>query len=648
MSFIFGGNTQMSYEDLQRKRRIADAMIGQNSNAPRNVGEGLAAIGRALAARAIDKRVSAREKELQSDADKMWQAALGGFDMGGMYGGSYSGSAAYAGGGQPYTPDATDPAEIGGGGYALGDSVASPEMVASPKGDLAMGVETYSPDDREMLAKTLMAEAGGEGPQGMLAAGAVIDNRRKAGGYGNDWQGVIMKPGQFSAWNGVTGYAGGKGGLNMAGMKPSQAAYQVADALLSGRYDDPTGGATHYYNPAAANPAWGMQAGGEWQRIGNHVFGTADAGRKGAVQGAAPASSGPSVAAIVQAMANPMIRNDPAKMAIANMLLQRQIQASDPMYQMQLQQAQLQLEQARKGPKREIVKGADGFNYYLDTGERVLPNVQAAPPAKPGSVQEYEYGMANPDYNAWRLAGKKAGAPSVSTTVNTGDQPDARPMADKPEKGYQRRWDEAKRTWVDEPIPGGSADSEAQAAEDKKENRKQMATASGDVVVTSASRAREAARKRAATGVFGAAASYNPGSQNAEIYRQVEVLQSMAAAENINAMRQASPTGGALGNASDADIKLLKFKSGVLDPKSPNFERDLDDYERQLLRTIHGIEEGDRIFNETRKGNDKFPSVAGMNAAQIDEYMKANPSDKWTPEQRAAVIARLKELKGQE
>lgn len=131
--------------------------------------------------------------------------------------------------------------------------------------------------DRELLARTLQAEAGGEGYNGLLAAGAVIANRVKSGSYGDGWRGVIMKPGQFSAWNSVTGYAGGKGGLNMTAMKPSADAYRAADAILSGRYEDPTGGATHYYNPAAANPAWGKV--GNWTRIGNHVFGNADAGR---------------------------------------------------------------------------------------------------------------------------------------------------------------------------------------------------------------------------------------------------------------------------------------------------------------------------------------------------------------------------------
>ena len=135
-------------------------------------------------------------------------------------------------------------------------------------------------DPRELLARTLMAEAGGEGLQGMLAAGSVINNRVKNGGYGDGLSGVIMKPGQFSAWNGVTGYASGQGGLDMQNMRPSATAYQAADTLLSGQYEDPTGGATHYYNPAVANPKWGQRNGDDWQKIGNHVFGFADAGRK--------------------------------------------------------------------------------------------------------------------------------------------------------------------------------------------------------------------------------------------------------------------------------------------------------------------------------------------------------------------------------
>ena len=141
-------------------------------------------------------------------------------------------------------------------------------------------------NDRELLARTLQAEAGNQGYGGMLAAGSVIMNRANTSGYGNGLRGVILKPGQFSAWNsrvrpdGKFVHAGGAQGQDMANMRASDEAYKAADALISGAYDDVTGGATHYYNPAISQPEWGQKAGDDWKRIGDHVFGFADAGRK--------------------------------------------------------------------------------------------------------------------------------------------------------------------------------------------------------------------------------------------------------------------------------------------------------------------------------------------------------------------------------
>jgi len=142
-------------------------------------------------------------------------------------------------------------------------------------------------NDRELLARTLQAEAGNQGFGGMMAAGSVIMNRTNAAGYGNGLRGVILKPGQFSAWNSRLGpdgkpvYAGGAQGQDMANMRASDDAYKAADALITGGYEDKTGGATHYYNPSFSNPDWGRdKAGGDWKQIGDHVFGFADAGKK--------------------------------------------------------------------------------------------------------------------------------------------------------------------------------------------------------------------------------------------------------------------------------------------------------------------------------------------------------------------------------
>lgn len=119
------------------------------------------------------------------------------------------------------------------------------------------GALNASPDEVLMLARTLQAEAGNQGVAGMIDVGSVIRNRATSGKYGgNSLSGVIMKPGQFSAWNGVTGYAGGEQGQNM-NFQPSEEALAAAQAIVSGNYEDGTGGATHYYNPDISQPAWG-------------------------------------------------------------------------------------------------------------------------------------------------------------------------------------------------------------------------------------------------------------------------------------------------------------------------------------------------------------------------------------------------------
>lgn len=132
-------------------------------------------------------------------------------------------------------------------------------------------------DDRELLARILTAEAGNQGPIGMTAAGNVIMNRANTPGYGDGVRGVIMKPGQFSPMNSVTGYARGEQGQDIDALRPTKTAYMVADSLLQGTAGDITGGATHFFNPDISNPSWAQ--GKDFTRIGDHVFGQADSGR---------------------------------------------------------------------------------------------------------------------------------------------------------------------------------------------------------------------------------------------------------------------------------------------------------------------------------------------------------------------------------
>lgn len=145
--------------------------------------------------------------------------------------------------------------------------------------------DTYkSPDemsDLEILARTIHEEAKGESDKGKLAVGAVIANRVKAQSWmGKNLKEVILKPYQFSPWNSWTGAAGGRQGKEMLGVaaKPSEASYEAARKILSGEYEDPTGGATHFVNPKEKEDVSWYEpfSKNEPMRIGNHQFGSPD------------------------------------------------------------------------------------------------------------------------------------------------------------------------------------------------------------------------------------------------------------------------------------------------------------------------------------------------------------------------------------
>ena len=148
-----------------------------------------------------------------------------------------------------------------------------PDPMSRPRPQMRAG-SLADMDDREVLARTIAAEAGGESAQGQLAVAAVIANRARK--QNKSMRDVSLARGQFSAWNSLTGYAGGEGGLDMFNLKVSDDIYGLTDQVMAGNYQDPTGGAANYYNPAVANPKWGANYGGNFPtKIGNHIFGWA-------------------------------------------------------------------------------------------------------------------------------------------------------------------------------------------------------------------------------------------------------------------------------------------------------------------------------------------------------------------------------------
>lgn len=101
-NYLFGGG-DWSYEQLQSKRKIAEQLMKQGGT-PRNVGEGLNALGKGIAAAILNKRISTREGELRDEAMTSWGDFFGNWG-GDTFGGGTSAGDGY--GGVTTTPDAT-------------------------------------------------------------------------------------------------------------------------------------------------------------------------------------------------------------------------------------------------------------------------------------------------------------------------------------------------------------------------------------------------------------------------------------------------------------------------------------------------------------------------------------------------------------
>jgi hypothetical protein len=280
---------------------------------------------------------------------------------------------------------------------------------------------------------------------------------------------------------------------------------------------------------------------------------------------------------------------------------------------MEEQQAQMEAQRAAQMRLGEQY-GVDPLMFEAGMGDFALQ--QALTPSAPPEMTSRMRELAAAGIDFSSPEGREALLRGSGVNVNVGGGevgtiPQGYELFTDPETGARRL----------QPLPGGPEDTQGEV--DSARN-----TAS-NVIVTAATRALGAANNRSVDGVLGRVASIDPSTANAEVYRQVSSLQAIASAEALNAMRRQSPTGGALGNVTERELDLLRQQSGALDPASPNFERDLADYTRSLLRTVHGYEDGSRVFEEQLGG--AFSATQQQAPASVDPEV-------WqfmTPEERA-------------
>lgn len=123
---------------------------------------------------------------------------------------------------------------------------------------------------KDVLIRTALGEARGEGVEGMADVIQVILNRANSGRFPSDPAAVAQQPYQFSTWN------KGEGGNNPQQFRKSDPIYKKAEqalnAVVSGSRPDYTGGALFYHTPSV-NPNWSREANrfGTINRNG-HIF----------------------------------------------------------------------------------------------------------------------------------------------------------------------------------------------------------------------------------------------------------------------------------------------------------------------------------------------------------------------------------------
>lgn len=108
--------------------------------------------------------------------------------------------------------------------------------------------------DRELLARMIQCEAGGEGDNGMRAVASVIMNRVNAsdGEYARISQGgsirnILFQTGQFDCARETIG--GNYNSQNIYNMNPTEVHYEIADWAIAGNKIGEVGECLWYMNP---------------------------------------------------------------------------------------------------------------------------------------------------------------------------------------------------------------------------------------------------------------------------------------------------------------------------------------------------------------------------------------------------------------
>lgn len=228
-------------------------------------------------------------------------------------------------------------------------------------------------------------------------------------------------------------------------------------------------------------------------------------------------------------------------------------------------------------PRGPVALGEGGKLVDPESGREIAANPKRVGPQvgqtreikSGGKVLTYEW-----DGSKWA---KIADAPQF--------KPDGPEKPEKAPPGYRYTADRGGL----EAIPGGPADIKTGEKAEALAKREQGALARADFVLSKIGEAKQAAKGLTTTGFIGGVSRNVPGSPAYQLNRVLDPIKANIGFAELQAMREASPTGGALGQVAVQELNMLQSVLGSLDNAQS---------EEQLMGALTSIE---KHFNNWKR-----------------------------------------------
>lgn len=407
--FVGPGGQRMSAEQIARQRQIASALMqqGMDFSPVGHWTQGLARVANAAAGAFKDYRAGKAEAQNAAESSNRIARALGGF-------GGQDASTAF-----PAAPAASSSAaptmDYASSRVAQAHNPQGSEIAA---GLVKRGLPQHVADAFVMNMK----DESGLNP-GINEANPVVPGSR--GGFGlSQWTGPRRQNLEaFAAQRGVApSDTNAQLDFLMSELQgPERSAY---DAIMAA---PDTGSAAaaivnKFLRPAeqhrASREARYLRSGGGGSQIASALLPEMAGNVSSPVRVAQAGGINP---AILEMLSSPYATSQERN--IAGILLQQQMQQSDPMRALEMQKMQMEMDALRNPrPEYDFMSGRDGAIFRTDKRSGQMQQLYGGKPDQPSDVKEYEYARQQGyqgSFIDFQMAQKKAGASQVNIDQKT-------------------------------------------------------------------------------------------------------------------------------------------------------------------------------------------------------------------------------------